>query len=85
MDNDIGNNIGTVLICVDCNNDNQSVRNAFKEGDEGNALLSLNAARKYSGPDNYFLATITPVNEREFYDKHDEKLENAHRKLHEKK
>ena len=84
VDNSIGNKIATVLICVDCNNDNQAVRNAFKEGDEGNALLHLNAARKHCGPDSYFLATITPVNEIEFYAKHEEKLEIAHRKRHEK-
>jgi hypothetical protein len=64
------NKIKTVLICEDCNTNQQSVRNAFREGKEGEAILNLDAARCHSGPDSFFLANIIPVDESEFYNEH---------------
>ena len=70
--------IQTILICEDCNTNQQSVRDAFREGEEGEAILNLEAARDHSGPDSFFLATITPVNENAFYKEHEHLIQAAH-------
>lgn len=79
-DGTLTNKIKTVLICEDCNTNQQSVRNAFREGEEGEAILNLEAAKDYSGPDNFFLVTIIPVDESEFYNKYEHLIQAAHKK-----
>jgi hypothetical protein len=58
--------IKTLLIRQDCNTKQQIVRNAFREGEERQALLNLYTARKHGGADSFFLANITPVDEDDF-------------------
>lgn len=72
--------VSLLLICVDCNTEDRYVRNSFNEGEEGEAFLNLEAARDHSGPDTFYLANITPIDENAAYEKFEKQIEQAHLK-----
>lgn len=74
-------NIKTLLICEDCNTNENRVVNAFLEGQEGEALINLEASRSFSGQDTFFLASITPINESDFYEKYEHLMKTAYDKF----